>query len=151
MWHIEALKTNRKWFVFFLTLMGMMVGDGANNEVINGIFNQDVAPTNEITMAAIPIGTGNNWRRAFNIPLEYEEVAKIIKAGHIYVHDIGKLTYYDNEDTKTRYFLYVSGTGLDEMVCHSTSHMKQIGKGGTIRYLIGIVNAYGPIKQLIFS
>ena len=27
-------------------------GDGTNNEVINGIFTQDVVPTTEITMAA---------------------------------------------------------------------------------------------------
>ena len=114
-------------------------GDGTNNEVINGIFTQDVVPTNEITMAALPIGTGNDWRRTFDIPLEYEDVVKIIKAGHIYAHDIGKLTYYNDGDPKIRYFLNAAGTGLDEMVCNSTNLMKQQGKGGTIRYLISLV------------
>ena len=114
-------------------------GDGTNNEVINGIFTQDVVPTNEITMATMPIGTGNDWRRTFNIPLEYDEVAKIIKAGHTFVHDIGKLTYYNDGDPKIRYFLNAAGTGLDEMVCSSTNLMKQQGKGGTIRYLISLV------------
>ena len=114
-------------------------GDGTNNEVINGIFTQDVVPTTEITMAAMPIGTGNDWRRTFDIPLEYNKVAKIIKAGHTYAHDIGKLTYYDDGNTGIRYFLNAAGTGLDEMVCHSTNRMKQQGKGGTIRYLISLV------------
>lgn len=114
-------------------------GDGTNNEVINGIFTQDVVPTTEITMAAMPIGTGNDWRRTFDIPLEYDKVAKIIKAGHTYAHDIGKLTYYDDGNTGIRYFLNAAGTGLDEMVCHSTNRMKQQGKGGTIRYLISLV------------
>ena len=114
-------------------------GDGTNNEIINGIFTQDVVPTTEITMASMPIGTGNDWRRTFNIPLEYDEVVKIIKAGHIFAHDIGKLTYYDDGDTRIRYFLNAAGTGLDEMVCHSTNLMKQQGKGGTIRYLISLV------------
>ena len=114
-------------------------GDGTNNEVINGIFTQDVVPTTEIIMAACPIGTGNDWRRTFDIPLEYDQVAKIIKAGHTFAHDIGKLTYYDNGDTHIRYFLNAAGTGLDEMVCHSTNVMKQQGKGGTIRYLISLV------------
>ena len=114
-------------------------GDGTNNEVINGIFTQDVVPTTEIIMAACPIGTGNDWRRTFDIPLEYDQVAKIIKAGHTFAHDIGKLTYYDNGDTRIRYFLNAAGTGLDEMVCHSTNVMKQQGKGGTIRYLISLV------------
>ena len=114
-------------------------GDGTNNEVINGIFTQDTMPTTEITMAAMPIGTGNDWRRTFDIPLEYDKVAKIIKAGHTYAHDIGKLTYYDDGNTGIRYFLNAAGTGLDEMVCHSTNRMKQQGKGGTIRYLIRLV------------
>lgn len=114
-------------------------GDGTNNEVINGIFTQDMVPTTEITMAALPIGTGNDWRRTFNIPLEYDEVVKIIKAGYTFSHDIGKLTYYNDGDPKVRFFLNAAGTGLDEMVCSSTNLMKQQGKGGTIRYLISLV------------
>ena len=114
-------------------------GDGTNNEVINGIFTQDAVPTTEITMASLPIGTGNDWRRTFDIPLEYDKVVKIIKAGHTFAHDIGKLTYYNYGDPKIRYFLNAAGTGLDEMVCHSTNLMKQQGKGGTIRYLISLV------------
>ena len=114
-------------------------GDGTNNEVINGIFTQDAVPTTEITMATMPIGTGNDWRRTFDIPLEYDVVAKIIKVGHTFSHDIGKLTYYNDGDPKIRYFLNAAGTGLDQMVCNSTNMMKQQGKGGTIRYLISVV------------
>ena len=121
-------------------------GDGTNNEVINGIFTQDVVPTNDITMATIPIGTGNDWRRTFNIPLEYDDVIEIIKIGNVFVHDIGKLTYYNDGDPKTRYFLNAAGTGLDEMVCSSTNLMKQQGKGGTIRYLISVVKCLFKYK-----
>ena len=121
-------------------------GDGTNNEVINGIFTQDVVPTNDITMATIPIGTGNDWRRTFNIPLEYDDVIEIIKTGNVFVHDIGKLTYYNDGDPKTRYFLNAAGTGLDEMVCSSTNLMKRQGKGGTIRYLISVVKCLFKYK-----
>lgn len=121
-------------------------GDGTNNEVINGIFTQDAVPTTDITMASMPIGTGNDWRRTFDIPLEYDKVANIIKEGHTYAHDIGKLTYYDNGDTRIRYFLNAAGTGLDEMVCHSTNRMKQQGKGGTIRYLMSLVKCIMTYK-----
>ena len=121
-------------------------GDGTNNEVINGIFTQDVIPTTEITMAVIPIGTGNDWRRTFDIPLEYDKVIKIIKAGNLFAHDIGKLTYFNDGDPKIRYFLNAAGTGLDEMVCHSTNLMKQRGKGGTVRYLISLVKCIFKYK-----
>jgi len=121
-------------------------GDGTNNEVINGIFTQDVVPTTEITMAALPIGTGNDWCRTFGIPMEYEEVIKIIKTGYTFAHDIGKLTYYNDGDSKIRYFLNAAGTGLDEMVCSSTNLMKQQGKSGTIRYLISLVKCIFKYK-----
>ena len=121
-------------------------GDGTDNEVINGIFTQDVVPTTEITMAALPIGTGNDWCRTFGIPLEYEEIIKIIKTGYTFAHDIGKLTYYNDGDSKIRYFLNAAGTGLDEMVCSSTNLMKQQGKSGTIRYLISLVKCIFKYK-----
>ena len=114
-------------------------GDGTNNEIINGIFTQNSIPTTDIMMAVIPIGTGNDWRRTFDIPLEYNEVVKIIKAGHSFVHDIGKLTYYNDGNPKTRFFLNAAGSGLDENICRSTNLMKQQGKQGTIRYLISTV------------
>lgn len=123
-------------------------GDGTNNEVINGIFTQDQVPTTEITMAALPIGTGNDWRRHFDIPLEYDEVVKIIKTGHTFAHDIGKLSYYNDGDPQIRYFLNAAGTGLDEMVCNSTNRMKQQGKGGTIRYLISLVKCILNYKEV---
>ena len=114
-------------------------GDGTNNEIINGIFTQDTVPTTDITMACIPIGTGNDWCRTFDIPLEYEQIIKIIKAGNIFVHDIGKLTYYNDGDPKVRYFLNAAGSGLDENICRSTNLMKQQGKKGTVRYLLSTV------------
>ena len=111
-------------------------GDGTNNEVINGIFTQNAVPTTEITMGTIPIGTGNDWVKTFDFPMEYQEIVKILKAGHVFAHDIGKVTYYNNGNPKTRFFLNAAGTGLDEMVCKKTNIMKQQGEGGKIRYLL---------------
>lgn len=114
-------------------------GDGTNNEVINGIFTQNVVPTTKITMGTIPVGTGNDWVRTFDFPEDYQKIVKILKAGHTFAHDIGKVTYYNDGDPKVRYFLNAAGTGLDEMVCNKTNIMKQQGKGGSIRYLISLV------------
>lgn len=123
-------------------------GDGTNNEVINGIFTQEVVPTTEITMGALPIGTGNDWRRTFDIPIDYPKVIKILKKGHVFVHDIGKLTYYNDGDSQVRYFLNAAGTGLDEMVCDATNLMKRQGKGGAMRYLLGIVKCLMNYKYV---
>ena len=113
-------------------------GDGTNNEVVNGIFTQKRFPTEEITMGIMPMGTGNDWRRTFGFDIDYQENVKIIKAGHLFKHDIGKVTYYNNGDPQVRYFLNAAGTGLDEAVCQSTNAMKQQGKGGSARYMISV-------------
>lgn len=113
-------------------------GDGTNNEVVNGIFTQKRFPTEEIMMGIMPVGTGNDWRRTFDFGIDYQENAKIIKAGNTFKHDIGKVTYYNDGDPQVRYFLNAAGTGLDEAVCQSTNAMKQQGKGGAARYMINV-------------
>ena len=111
-------------------------GDGTNNEVINGVFTQNRFPTTEITMGIISVGTGNDWRRTFNFPEDYPGLVNVLKQGHVFRHDVGKVTYYNDGDTRVRYFLNAAGTGLDEMVCNKTNRLKAQGKGGTVRYLI---------------
>ena len=105
-------------------------GDGTNNEVINGIFTQKRFPTEQITMGIIPMGTGNDWRRTFGFDIDYQKNVRIIKAGNLFRHDIGKVTYYNHGNPQVRYFLNAAGTGLDDFVCKTTNIMKSQGKGG---------------------
>lgn len=114
-------------------------GDGTNNEVINGIFNQDVIPTTEITVGVVPVGTGNDWARTFDFPNDYRKIVKILKSGNTIKHDVGKVVYYNDGDPKTRFFLNAAGTGLDAMVSNRTNIMKAKGKGGRLRYLLNTV------------
>lgn len=113
-------------------------GDGTNNEIINGIFTQQRFPTEQIMMGIIPMGTGNDWRRTFGFNIDYQENVEIIKAGCLFKHDIGKVTYYNHGDPQVRYFLNAAGTGLDEFVCKTTNIMKSQGKGGTSRYMLNV-------------
>ena len=121
-------------------------GDGTNNEVINGIFTQDRFPSQEIVMGVIPVGTGNDWRRSFGFPIDYRKNIQTLKEERLFSHDIGKVVYYNHGDPRVRYFLNAAGTGLDEMVCKKTNLLKSQGKGGTIRYLLSVVNSLLTIK-----
>jgi len=121
-------------------------GDGTNNEVINGIFTQDRIPTNEITMGTIPVGTGNDWRRTFGFPEDYLQIVKIIKEGRFIPHDVGKVVYYNNGDSRTRFFLNAAGTGLNEMVCSRTNKLKSEGKGGSVRYMLNTASCLFSYK-----
>ena len=121
-------------------------GDGTNNEVINGIFLQQRYSSKEITMGVIPVGTGNDWVRTFDFPLDYRKIVKIIKAKQVFQHDIGKVTYFNNGDPKVRYFLNAAGTGLDEMVCKKTNMLKEKGKGGKLNYLFSVITSLLKFK-----
>lgn len=121
-------------------------GDGTNNEIINGIFRQHQVPTREIKMGVIPVGTGNDWRRTFDFPIDYQENINTIKNGHTILHDIGKVTYYNNGNPQERYFLNAAGTGLNEMVCSRTNQLKSQGKGGSVRYMLSTASCLFSFK-----
>ena len=53
-------------------------GDGTMHEVVNGIFIQKTVPTTEVLVAAISVGTGNDWTRMYGIPRQYAEAIQAI-------------------------------------------------------------------------
>ncbi len=111
-------------------------GDGTNNEVINGIFLQDVVQPSEMMLGVMPVGTGNDWARMFDFPQDYEKIVRIFKSENKFLHDVGKVTYFNDGNPQERYFLNSSGSGLDDAVCREVNKLKAQGKGGRIRYLI---------------
>lgn len=110
-------------------------GDGTLNEVVNGIFLQKNVPTDEFLVGMIPVGTGNDWCRMFNIPFKYEKAIEIIKQDKTFVQDIGKVTYQTGAKANGRYFINVAGMGYDAIVAAKTNKDKARGRGGALVYL----------------
>ncbi|HAM11012.1 MAG: hypothetical protein A2X05_05455 [Bacteroidetes bacterium GWE2_41_25] len=114
-------------------------GDGTLNEVINGVFSQTVCPTNEITVALIPVGTGNDWGRMFGIPLVYEGAIKVIKEHKMMLHDIGFITYFNQDKQLKRYFINIAGLGFEAMVVKRTNKQKDKGRSNAAIYLYNLL------------
>jgi YegS/Rv2252/BmrU family lipid kinase len=110
-------------------------GDGSLNELVNGIFQQSACLPEEITVGMIPVGTGNDWIKTFGIPNYYKEAVKILKQGKIMRQDIGRITFAENEVTKTCYFANMAGFGFDAMVATKTNQLKNKGRTGISLYL----------------
>ncbi len=92
-------------------------GDGTGHEVMNGIFNQKVVPTSEISFGFIPIGTGNDWVKTYKIPRNIEQNIAILKAEKTTFQDIGLVHYLNDKNEPTqRYFLNVAGMAYDAFV-----------------------------------
>ena len=114
-------------------------GDGTLNEVLNGVFTSDACPSSDVTLALIPVGTGNDWGRMFGIPLDYEKAAGIIADGKQMVHDTGLVSYHDGDKIQQRYFINIAGLGFESVVVKRTNYQKDRGHGGKAIYFYNLL------------
>lgn len=96
-------------------------GDGTGHEVVNGIFTQNVCPTEKITLALLPIGTGNDWVKTHRIPRKFHQWLTCFQNGKTTKQDIGLLTFQEKGKMKTRYFFNVAGLSYDGYVVKKSS------------------------------
>jgi diacylglycerol kinase (ATP) len=107
-------------------------GDGSVHEAVNGILRSD----NSAALGLIPTGTGNDFAKACDIPLNWEHAAQLladrVAAGqHARTIDIGMM----NE----RYFANGAGIGLDAKVTQiARSYRLPIGD---LVYLLAVFRA----------
>lgn len=98
-------------------------GDGALNEVINGIGKNEkgeVLPENfsRLKIGLIPTGSGNDFSRGMKIPRHNPQKALslILNAGEGRKIDLGKATVLDDDKNDSSLFAISSGFGLDAIV-----------------------------------
>jgi diacylglycerol kinase (ATP) len=117
-------------------------GDGTLNEVVNALFCQKHYETNDVTLAMIPVGTGNDWCRMFGIPLNYKQAIACITRGKTFIQDAGKVTFHGaNNIRKTRYFINMAGMGYDALVAKKTNLLKEQGKIRPFSYLLNMLTS----------
>jgi len=125
---LDTIKKGHRKFI-------VVGGDGTLNEVVNGIFLQEDIPSHEFVVGMIPVGTGNDWCRMFKVPFNYKKAVKLIDKQNTFIQDIGKVSYLNMDDRKTRYFINVAGMGYDAVVAAKTNKDKSLGRGGPLVYL----------------
>lgn len=116
-------------------------GDGTMNEVVNGIFAQKTVLPMNITLGMISIGTGNDWVRTYNVPLDYKKALEIIKKGTTLEQDVGIVEYTTNGGTQTRYFANMAGFGFDGLVAKKTNADKEKGSSNPFLYLVNLASS----------
>jgi YegS/Rv2252/BmrU family lipid kinase len=116
-------------------------GDGTLNEVVNGVFIQNACASQEITLASIPVGTGNDWGRMFGIGTVYVNAVDIIREGRSMLHDIGVADFQDESGQKRRYFINIAGLGFESEVVRKTNYQKDRGHGGKTIYFYNLLTS----------
>ena len=122
-------------------------GDGTLHEVVNGLFIQTYAPVEEVTVAVIPVGTGNDWIRMYGIPTRYAEAIRAVKEGHTLLQDIGEVHYEESQYAQVRYMANVAGAGFDPSVTKIYEHYKAKGRRGKHLYAQGSVKSFFRYKS----
>jgi len=146
--YFEAKFTDKKGHAIILAANGINTGfrkiitvggDGTLNEVVNGIFMNQVCYTTEISIGHIPVGTGNDWGRMFGIPLDYEGAVRIIRENKTMLHDAGTIDYFEGNERKVRYFINIAGVGFESAVVKRTNYQKERGYSGKLIYLYNLL------------
>jgi diacylglycerol kinase (ATP) len=135
---VEAIKKGYRNFI-------VVGGDGTHNEIVNGILRQKIVDPLDITLATIPLGTGNDWIKTMRIPTNIDKAIDIIKNGKTYIHDTGLITYYNGKKKAQRYFLNVAGLGFDAYVAQRMTNTKKYGK---LSYFIALAGGLLGFKNI---
>ncbi len=114
-------------------------GDGTLNEVVNGVFLSKACPSTDVSLALIPVGTGNDWGRMFGIPLDYEKAISIICENKLMLHDVGLVTYFEGQEKEERYFINIAGLGFESVVVKRTNFQKDKGHSGKLIYFYNLL------------
>jgi len=92
-------------------------GDGTISEAVNGFFDNGVAIAPDASFGLIPFGTGGDFRRTMEIPLEAADAAAVIARNHKKKIDLGKIELTQRDGTKTtRIFANIASFGVSGVV-----------------------------------
>jgi YegS/Rv2252/BmrU family lipid kinase len=93
-------------------------GDGSVHDVLNGIMAVERAPDDLVTLAPIPVGTGNDWARSLAMPRNAAALAAVIAAEDTLLHDVGQLDFAQAApgDASRGWFINIAGAGFDSHV-----------------------------------
>lgn len=88
-------------------------GDGTNNEVVNGFFENGELINPDAVFAHITQGTGGDLRKTTGIPKDYRQAAAVLAGDKTKPIDVGHMTLVDHEGNEVgRYFINIASFGI---------------------------------------
>ena len=104
-------------------------GDGTLNEVVNGFFHNGAPIPSTTKLAMLPLGTGGDFRRTLNIPLDHRAAIQVIASGVPRRLDAGCVSYQAADgSTGVRHFINIADAGLGGEVVHRVNNgSKRLG------------------------
>ena len=119
-------------------------GDGTIQKVVNGIYSQKKLSPKLIVIGVIACGTGNDWIKTHNIPLDYKKAVQVIVNKKVKAQDLGKLQI-SGKKNKTLYFINYAGAGFD---CFVLSKLYRYKRFGALSYFLCALVNFMRFKNL---
>ena len=125
-------------------------GDGTVHELFCGLMHwYESRPAGsvhlqDIAIAVIPIGSGNDWIKTHKVPRDIDRVADLMKSSSFHLQDVVRVSRVETRDPReaavapairTDYMLNVAGVGFDSRICAIVNEQKRLGKTGSSLYL----------------
>jgi diacylglycerol kinase (ATP) len=99
----DAQRAAEEWSNGLLIVVG---GDGTVNEVVNGLGRAGFPK--DVTLAVLPMGTGNDLAATLAIPDDLEEAEEAIRESRVRTFDIARIR---SEGVEERFFINVASGG----------------------------------------
>lgn len=126
-------------------------GDGSLHEVLGGICSWCAAtgvPTEEFSIAVVPIGSGNDWIKSCGVPDDVRKVADLIARESFGRMDIIRAS---SRDGRISYMANVGGTGFDSHVCERVNRQKERGMRSRMIYLDSLRHTMFRLRAISVS
>lgn len=143
---IESLKEGFRKFI-------VIGGDGAIHEVVNGLCSQDEVDIKDVTLAIVPVGSGNDWARLHKIPSDYEGAVEVIAHAErkTRVQDIARIGTMMDGKPYCRYMVNIGGLGFDSLVSQKYDVAKSRGHASDSGYYKALMTGFILYKCLKFE
>jgi diacylglycerol kinase (ATP) len=122
----DAREAAREWDEGLLIVVG---GDGTVNEAVNGLGKAGFPEG--VTLAVLPMGTGNDLAATLAIPARLEDAEKVIRENRVRVLDVARVS---SEGVGERFFINVATGGFGAETSRLADEELK-GRWGKLAYL----------------
>jgi len=119
-------------------------GDGTIQKVVAGVYSQEKFSPKLIVIGVVACGTGNDWIKTHNIPLDYKKAVQVIVNKKVKAQDLGKIQV-SGKKNKTLYFINYAGAGFD---CFVLSRLYLYKRFGAFSYFFCAIVNFMRFKNL---